>query len=157
MHTELQGMRATRVGRNRTRAMSLLRRLSGRKLVSSEGLDMAVIDDLGDDVGLGGVSGTVGVGLEGAVPLEVEAEEASVLVLLSGSAARHLRRVLCLVPAGRRQGLWLVYMREQRRAWKIDFFYFKNHSWRVMACTSPLFADSWLLRRSTVGSMMIAH
>ena len=59
--------------------------------MGSEGRDMAVMDDLGVELGLGGVSGTVGVADVGAVPLGVPKEEpACGFVSLSGSAAKHL-------------------------------------------------------------------
>ena len=55
------GVHAMDRNRRVTRASSLLCKLSGSRLVGSEGRDMAVMDDLG--VVLGGVSGTVGLSL----------------------------------------------------------------------------------------------
>ena len=85
------GVHAMDRNRRVTRASSLLCKLSGSRLVGSEGRDMAVMDDLGVELGLGGVSGTVGVADVGAVPLGVPKEEpACGFVSLSGSAAKHL-------------------------------------------------------------------
>lgn len=66
--------------------------------MGSEGRDMAAMDDLGAALGLGGVSGTLGVGGGGAVPLGVGAEAVCGLVSLSGSAAWHLCSVGRAVP-----------------------------------------------------------